>query len=80
MCTHHDAPQLNFVPLYLAVRLSGFKDHNFCFAEADCELAFLTVAGRCVNDSQSPLLGGNLLLESFWASGHQNEIISIHQY
>ena len=30
----------------LAVRLAGFKDHNLCFAEVDCELALFTEAGQ----------------------------------
>ena len=32
----------------LAVRLAGFKYHNFCFAEVDCELAQFTEAGQCI--------------------------------
>jgi hypothetical protein len=43
----------------LAVKLAGFKDHNICFAEVECELALFTEAGQCIQ----------LLLNSFWASG-----------
>ena len=54
-----------------AERHAGFKDHNLCFAEVDCELALFTEffeVGQCIQ-----------LLEFFWASGHQNEVINIQQ-
>ncbi|DBA88546.1 TPA: hypothetical protein ACH3X2_005017 [Trebouxia sp. C0005] len=51
-----------------AVRLAG-KDHNLCFAEVQCELALFTEAGQCIR----------LSLESFWASEHQKEVLSIQR-
>ncbi len=37
----------------LAVRLAGFKYHNFCFAEVDCELAQFTEDLKPLNQRMS---------------------------
>ena len=52
---------------FLAVRLLGFKNHDLCFAEIDCEQTFFTEVGQCIQ----------LSLKSFRASGHESEVISM---